>query len=58
MELPDSLRSDQRAAVTTALQEAFVVGYRWGMVVNLAAAACGVVVGVVTIPRRPESARE
>jgi hypothetical protein len=41
-----------------ALQNAFVAGYRWGMMVNLAAAASGVVVGIATIPARPRSARE
>ena len=58
MELPESLGAEQRASATEALQDAFVAGYRWGMVVNLIAAASGVVVGVLTIPRRPESARE
>jgi hypothetical protein len=58
MELPDGLAAGQREAVRGALQNAFVVGYRWGMLVNLVAAASGVVVGVATIPRRPESARQ
>lgn len=58
MELPGSLDASQRAAVTGALEDAFVVGYRWGMIVNLVAAASGVVVGVLTIPRKPASARE
>jgi EmrB/QacA subfamily drug resistance transporter len=58
MELPASLGPAQRETVTAALQNAFVVGYRWGMVINLAAAASGVVIGVLTIPRRPSSARQ
>lgn len=57
LELPRTLSTEQATAVRAALDEAFVSGYRWGMLVNLLAAMGGVIVGVLTIPRRPESAR-
>jgi hypothetical protein len=55
MRLPETLSASGRRQVTDALRGAFVAGYRWGMLVNLAAAAAGVLVGAATIPRRPVS---
>jgi EmrB/QacA subfamily drug resistance transporter len=58
LELPESLAAGRREAVRAALEHAFVTAYRWGMLVNLAAAAAGVVTGVLTIPREVVSEGE
>ncbi|MFO8065417.1 MAG: MFS transporter [Spirochaetia bacterium] len=58
MELPPGLSDTQRTAVTEALENAFVAAYRRGMLINLLAAASGVVVGFASIPKQPPSPRD
>jgi hypothetical protein len=52
LELPESLSPNRRESVSSALERAFVAGYRRGMLVNLSAAAAGLVIGVLTIPKK------